>query len=1436
MPILPGRGAWRVALALGLVAIFVLESASGGGAHVGAALPGSRNPPVLSSVSATSRPTFPGFSEKTLELLNGTVVPGNRDPPTGLDPILAVPDSTAGKIFTVSGTGDGSASLDIVNATSDGVLVELPLPGYPGGAALDANGSILVLGEWYPNVLLVLNTTTDSFVSKIPLASGPQALAFDPLNGFVYVSTAAGPTGGEVLAVNLTSSAVVTSIPVGPGPGNLVVDPANGDVYVPDSGGRNVTVLNGSNNSVAATIPTGNVPWTIAIDPANDTVYILDVDAPINLTVVDGATNTVRASIPLPGPYNSTGILTYDPATSLLYVGLSEQNFVWLLSASNDSLVRNVTVGDDPYAMALDPAAATVAIAVGSTNNLTFLGESNSTVLGSVPLANGNPGFGVDPATGALYLPIPGGGQLEVVNGSSRSIVTNVTLGFAPDGIQYDPSSGEIYVTEPDTAQVSLVNGTTQALDGTVETGGGASEVTLCPAVDRIFVTNSGAGTVSVFNATTNALLATRAVGSQPHGTVWDPLDGNVFVADTGDGHVTVLNGTTGAVVTTLSGLFYPVQVTVDPSDLDVYVMGLDGGPISVINTTSFRVVANVSLGGGTAVGMAYDPATSQVWVATNSPNEALAISASTHAIVTAVNLSTGGVPNGMAIDPANGTIAVTAFGWGWDGVVIFVDPTSATVLGRVDVGDSPGSILFDPAQDLALVVDVGNNSVTVVNLTTDTREATYPTGPGVTNLAFDPTTSTYYATNNGGGTLTLFGPAFPYPVRFQETGLPVRTNWSVSWAGTNASSTNATVEIEANNGTDGYAIPPVPGFAPAPSTGSVTIGGSGLNVSVTFRPTYPVRFREFGLPNGTAWSVQFNGSTANALGSAITLPEPNGSYPFTVAGVPGSRTAVYSGILVIDGHAATEFVNWTRVVYAVNFTAVGLPAGKSWAVLVDNTTHRSATGAIGLSLPNGSYAYSIAGAPNYAPVTASGTFGLDGGPVARAVTFTAGYLVDFWESGLPNGTAWSVTLNGSLNLSSGSTVGFEVPNGTLSFDVGNVPGWRPFDYAGSVSVSGGARYIGVTWNRTLYSVEFVASGLPSDTLWEVTVGATVLRTIGYANALSEPNGSFPYSVANVPGWRTAAYTGVVNVSGGPREIGVPWNQTTFPITFEEVGLSPPVSWEVTLRVSPQGTSIANASSGGSLGFVAGNGSYEYRVTGITGWEAFPSAGILTVDGGAAFQRIVWTNVLFGIQLDERGLPTGTSWAATVGGTTDRANGTSLDFSVQNGTYWFNVSNVPGWRANTYGAFVTVFGAVATVLVNWTPTTYTATVLESDVAPPIPTWTVVLNGTTESGVASSYRFDGLVNGTYSLVVRAPVGYAATSATPTAVTIAGASTQLVIEFLRTPVSTGPVPTFGATWVILLGGGAVAVGVVVLAYRFRRPPHPPGLRTGPPPPSG
>ena len=125
------------------------------------------------------------------------------------------------------------------------------------------------------------------------------------------------------------------------------------------------------------------------------------------------------------------------------------------------------------------------------------------------------------------------------------------------------------------------------------------------------------------------------------------------------------------------------------------------------------------------------------------------------------------------------------------------------------------------------------------------------------------------------------------------------------------------------------------------------------------------------------------------------------------------------------------------------------------------------------------------------------------------------------------------MTLNGTANQSSMTTIGFREPNGACQFAIGVISGFST-THQGSVLVEGRAVTENVPWTVFTVLVTFSEAGLTSSTTWSVTHCGVAHASSTNAIPVSEPNGSCVFSVPNVSGYTMSPSHGIVNVTGSP--------------------------------------------------------------------------------------------------------------------------------------------------------------------------------------------------------------------------------------------------------------------------------------------------------------
>lgn len=180
------------------------------------------------------------------------------------------------------------------------------------------------------------------------------------------------------------------------------------------------------------------------------------------------------------------------------------------------------------------------------------------------------------------------------------------------------------------------------------------------------------------------------------------------------------------------------------------------------------------------------------------------------------------------------------------------------------------------------------------------------------------------------------------YELSFNESGLALPEKWTVIVDGTEGqTSYNSSQSVPIGNGTFQFLVWSPAGYIVSPSVGSVTVRGANLTVAVTFTstvndPRYAATFSEAGLPPGSAWSIEVNGTFASGTGSAITLELLNGTYWYEIHAPSDYSAVVYFASFTVDDHNLSFSIQFFDVVesaFSVTFVETGLPAGTQWTV-----------------------------------------------------------------------------------------------------------------------------------------------------------------------------------------------------------------------------------------------------------------------------------------------------------------------------------------------------------------------------------------------------------------------------------------------------------------------------------------------------------------------
>ncbi len=341
--------------------------------------------------------------------------------------------------------------------------------------------------------------------------------------------------------------------------------------------------------------------------------------------------------------------------------------------------------------------------------------------------------------------------------------------------------------------------------------------------------------------------------------------------------------------------------------------------------------------------------------------------------------------------------------------------------------------------------------------------------------------------------------------------------------------------------------------------------------------------------------------------GTVASLQDPAHTYLSA-----GTYTATFT---VTDSNAvqASSSLSITvaaPVLYTTWFNESGLPAGTPWAVSAGGSTLTTHGSSLAFRLANGVYSYTVnVTNSSYRPVGAHGSVTVAGQNQTVAVPFVpVDYFLTFYETTLPVGSAWAVRIGGSTGTATGSSVTFNLTNGTYAFAANPPPGFAASPSSGTVSIAGAPVNQSVVFSP-VYRVDFAESGLLSGARWTVRFNGTLQASTGGWDNFSAPNGRYLYSVAGPAGYTPAPSGGNLTVSLQNQTVPIDFAPTTYAVTIRETGLPNGASWTVTVAGGP------HRSTGQTLVLALANGSYPYSVAGPAGYSATNGSGTIPVAG-----------------------------------------------------------------------------------------------------------------------------------------------------------------------------------------------------------------------------
>jgi YVTN family beta-propeller protein len=404
------------------------------------------------------------------------------------------------------------------------------------------------------NFVLVLNATSGTIVSSVPVGASPEAAAYDSLTATVFVTNSRSDNISVIQGTTLRFA----SIPVGGYPDGVTCATGAGDVFVANEDSDTVSVLNDSTGHVVATVVLGGAPDSIAYDSGTSTIFAAGGGS---MAAISDSNHT-PTGITSVGPYPEA--VAYDSRTGNLYVANSDNNSVSVVSGTTHQVLTTVNVGSYPDGVAYDDRSGAILVACANANAVDVISEATNSITATAYLGERGAyptGVVYDPTTNDAY--VSDQYALSVISGATWQVIATLTsfsYSFVLFGyLALDSANGNLYIPSY-FGGVEVVSTATDSLVANITfvNGGNWYAAAFDAATGDVFVTNLRGNNVSVIDGADDAVIENLTVGDYPTGIGYDNRTGEIYVANEYSDSLTYIVATTPP-ASPLGGVFWVV-------------------------------------------------------------------------------------------------------------------------------------------------------------------------------------------------------------------------------------------------------------------------------------------------------------------------------------------------------------------------------------------------------------------------------------------------------------------------------------------------------------------------------------------------------------------------------------------------------------------------------------------------------------------------------------------------------------------------------------------------------------------------------------------------------------------------------------------------------------------------------------------------------------
>lgn len=398
-------------------------------------------------------------------------------------------------------------------------------------------------------------------------------------------ATAAADGSGNITFVNTLLTNIVAGI--GTNPKGVTVSPNNRYVYIANQNSDTISTVDTSTNTVVSVVnvqqpslPTNPLfPLGVAVTPDGKTLYVADNGnttndqntvevlsltnpaSPVLTTTVISLGSDPRAWNPHSIAISPNGKYAYVTSQGSNGQAAGTNNFVSVVDTTNNTVVSQILVGNQPKGIDFNPAGTSAFIANSGSNSVsvidTGLAISNpgAAVVATIPVGTTPRGVAANPAGLWVYVANQGSNTLSVIDTSANKVIATVPVGSVPNAVSVNQAGTLVYVANQGSNNVSVVD-TASMLQIATPIAGSApfpigSYLSFVGVNNVAYIPNGGSNNVSVLRfPTINSPSVTLSSGTGVINSATNATSlsansgGNVYISESNN--VALVNPPTG--------------------------------------------------------------------------------------------------------------------------------------------------------------------------------------------------------------------------------------------------------------------------------------------------------------------------------------------------------------------------------------------------------------------------------------------------------------------------------------------------------------------------------------------------------------------------------------------------------------------------------------------------------------------------------------------------------------------------------------------------------------------------------------------------------------------------------------------------------------------------------------------------------------------------